>query len=68
MSAIGGVLVLVEHGEDEMLDGDVVVLELLRLVLRADEKLVEPVRDADLPGGAGAADLGNAIERRLRSW
>jgi hypothetical protein len=38
---------------DEMLDRDIVVLEFLRLVLRADEKLVEPVGDADLPGRAG---------------
>ncbi len=66
MPAIGGVLFLVEHGQDEMLDRDVIVLQLLRLVLRVDEKLVEPLRDADLPARAGAADLRDAVERRLR--
>ena len=60
-----GLLLLVEHGEDEVLDGDVVVLELLRLVLRADEELVEPVGDAVL-GCPGTADLGDVIERSLR--
>ncbi len=37
-----------------MLHRDVVVLELLRLVLGADEELVEPVGDARLAGRARA--------------
>jgi len=44
----GGVLFLVEHGQDEVLDGDVVVLSFSPGPVRGRE-LVEPVRDAGLP-------------------
>ena len=59
-----GFLVFAEHGEDEMLDRDVLVLEFLGLVLGADEELVEPMRNADLSAGAGAADFSAGARAR----
>jgi len=55
-----------KHGQDEMLDGDVIVLEFFGFVLGADQKLVEPLRDADLPAGPGTGDLGDVIKGGLR--
>ncbi len=62
------VLVLAKHGEHEVLHRDVLVLELPGLVLRADQELVEPVGDADLAAGAGAADPGQRVPARPASW
>ena len=59
------VLLFVEHRQNKMLDRDVIILEFLRLVLRVNEKLVEAMRDANLPGRSGAADLRHAFESRL---
>ena len=39
---------VVGHRQQQMLDGDVLVLELLRLVLGLAEQAVEPAGDADV--------------------
>ena len=49
-----------------MLDRHVIVLELFRLVLRTKQALIEPLRDARLAARAGARDLRDALQRRLR--
>ena len=53
----GGAAV-VGRGQQQVLDGDELVLELLRLVLRLHQQAVEPAGDVELVGGApGTADL-----------
>ena len=46
---------LIEHGEHEMLDGDIFVFELLRLVLGLDEELVEALGDINALAGGSVA-------------
>ena len=60
--AAGGAVVL-DGGEEDVLDGDVVVLEALGLVLGGGEELLRSAGDVDLVGGAGGAgDFGQAVE------
>ena len=54
---------LVEHGQHQMLDADVFVLEFLRFVLRLDQELVQPLGDVKALAGRGVAgDTRNAVE------
>ena len=54
---------VVDGGQQDMLYGDVFVLELLGFVLGGGEQAVEPRGDVDLVGRAGrAGDLGHAVE------
>ena len=57
---------LVDHGEQQVLDGDVLVLEALGLVLGPHQDLLQPLGEIDLPRlDAGAGDLGPARELAL---
>ena len=47
--------VVVEHGQQQMLDGDVIVLELLGFVLGLAEQPIEPAGHADVAAAAGDA-------------
>ena len=54
---------VVGHGEQQMLDRDVLVLELLGFVLGFGEQAVEAAGDVDLIGRAGRGrDLRQAVE------
>src|SRR5262249_46484268 len=52
----------VYEAEEEMLDGDVLVLELARLLFGAREDLIHGLSDVDLGGIDGAGNLGKALE------
>ncbi len=58
-----------EHGHDEVLDGDVLVLEFFRLGVGVDEELLDLLRHGDLPGlvagPPGARDAGAALQLAL---
>jgi hypothetical protein len=57
---------LLNHRQHQVLDGDVFVLQALRLVLGAQEDLLQPVRDVDLAGfHARARDAGPAGQLAL---
>ena len=56
-------MVLGQQSQQEVLAGDVLVLELLRLLGRFLEQVGQPPPDLDI--GAGAAYLGLRVERAL---
>ncbi len=53
----------IEHRQHHVFNGDVFILELLRLVLSGHEKFVEPLGDIDsLTGHVAAGDARDAVE------
>jgi hypothetical protein len=56
-----------DHGQDEVLDGDVLVFEPLGLLFGSHEDLVEPPADVDLPRfDSGARNAGALLQDRLQ--
>ena len=54
---------LVEHGQHQVFDADVFVLEFLRFVLRFDQELVQALSDVEaLAGGGVAGNTRDAVE------
>ncbi len=63
-----GEAVVVLQGEQEVLDGEIVVLHLLRFLLGVGEEFGEAGGDVDLVGrAAGGADLGELFELLLQT-